>query len=112
MSSEGHTPYDVGLVLEGGDFDAAIRCLELIRIRLPEILPDGDRIRCKVIRHCHHHPSNCYPALGFFGPDQPDDIFATSDVINAWAEAQGLERLLAESQHLPAPTWKELRGEM
>jgi hypothetical protein len=111
MSSEGCTPYDVPLVLQHGDFDAALRCLELIRIRLAEILPDGGRIRCKVIPLCHHHPSNCYPALGFFGADQPEDTSATYARINAWAEAWTLERLLAESQHLPAPTWQDLRGE-
>jgi hypothetical protein len=110
MSAEGCTPYEVALVLKSGDYNAAIRCLELIRLRLEEILPEGGRIRCELIALCHHHPANIYPALGFFGEDQPTDIFDTHTRINAWVEAQGLERLLVESQHLPTPTWQQLRG--
>lgn len=109
MDGEGCTPIEVYEVLKLLDYDLAVRCLEVIRSHLPSILSEGFGHRVEVIPLCHHHPSNCYPALGVFGDRQGAEVGAADSRINAWAAAQGLDWLIAESRSVEAPSWDHIR---
>ncbi len=97
MNGEGCTPLEVLAVTELKDYDLAVRCLEVIRSYLPSILPEGVRYRVEVVPLCHHHPSNCYPALGVFGAERWEEVVEADTRINAWVADRGLDWLVAQS---------------
>ena len=108
--AEGCTPLEVPAVLHLGDYDLAVRCLEVVRSHLPAILPAGARYRVQVIPLCHHHPANCYPAFGVFGAERWAEVEDADARINAWVAGRGLAWLVAESRSVTAPSWDSLRA--
>ena len=110
MSAEGHTPLEVLAVLELGDYDLAVRCLEVVRRHLPTILPAGVTYRVEVIALCHHHPDNVYPALGVFGLHTWAEFEDVDARINAWVAERGLEWLVGQTSGITAQSWANLRA--
>lgn len=108
MSDEGCTPLEVPAVLRLPDDDLAVRCLEVIRTHMPSILPPGITYRVEVIRLCHHHPENSYPALGVFGAERWEDVLDAEERINNWVNDRGLDWLIAQSGCVVAPSWDRL----
>jgi hypothetical protein len=110
MDGESCTPLEVPAVLQLRDHDLAVGCLEVIRLHLRSILPEGVWSRVEVIPLCHHHPSNCYPALGVFGAEAWAEVVDADSRINAWVSSRGLDWLVTQSGALVAPSWDSLRA--
>lgn len=106
------TPLEVPAVLRLPDHDLAVRCLKVVRSCLPSILPAGVSYRVEVIPVCHHHPSNCYPALGVFGAERWEEVEDARRRVNEWVARRGLEGLVAEAGHVAAPSWDALRAKL
>jgi hypothetical protein len=106
--TEGCTPLEVHEVLKLRDFDVVVRCLEVVRLNLPSILPAGARYRVEVMPMCHHHSDNCYPVFGVFGPHTWAEFELAETLINDWVTERGMDWLVTESEGVAAPSWGQL----
>jgi hypothetical protein len=110
MSNRGCTPVEVASLLELRDYDLVVRCLELVRLHVPDFAPECRSWEIKVIAHCHHHPDNIYPALAVYsGPADFDTIERFGQKANEWARKQSLGWLLDASAKVSATRWNVLK---
>ncbi|QVL32232.1 hypothetical protein KIH39_25930 [Telmatocola sphagniphila] len=107
---EGCTPLEVLAILSLNDYDLAVRCLEVVKLKLHSILPANIGYRIELIPLCHHQPDNYYPALGVFGPHSLKDAEMADRLINAWVDQQGIDWLIAQTTSLECPTWESLKN--
>jgi hypothetical protein len=108
MPLEGCTPIEVPVLGKLHDHDLAVRCLEVVRRQLPDILPESSTWRAAIISLCHHHPENCYPALGIFGSLE-SSIEHIEATVNDWIDAKTLAWIVQESRKVAPRSWKEIR---
>ena len=111
MKNRGCTPVEVSSLLEFCDYDLVVRCLELVRLHVPDFAPECQSWKIEVMALCHHHPDNLYPALAVYnaGAADFDDIESFGRKANDWVRRQPLGWLLDASAKVGATRWKILR---
>lgn len=105
--SRGCTPVDVPSFTALRDHDLEVRCLEVVRLHLPEIAPYAAGWSIEIFALCHHHPLNRYPALAVYDGDERslDDL---RERIEHWIAQKTLEAVIAMSARVSAPSWAEV----
>lgn len=111
MKSRKCTPLEFPSLLIFCDYDLVVRCIELIRLHVPEFAPSCTGWQTEVITLCHHHPQNIYPALGVFaaGGSDLNAIEHFGQLADAWVKEQKLGWLLQATTTMQAKSWDDLR---
>jgi hypothetical protein len=95
------------------DLDLIVKCLELTRIQMPQIIPQGAAgIEYDLIAVGNHHGSP-YPAIGMHWPKETDwntvpDCQQVDDFVDQWVEQIGLDGLIEKAVNVKYIDWEKL----
>ena len=92
------------------DYEFVVKCLELIRMHVPDFAPECRSWKIDIVAFCHQHPDNVYPSLRVIsGYEEFEDVERFFHQAEEWARKQPLGWWFDASTRVFTKSWKALR---
>jgi len=96
------------------DMDSIVSCLEVIRIKLPELFnefPDSIKYELFSLKNPHGKP---YPVIGLLAKKQDDlnkitDFLDLNELVEIWINKIGIDVIKKKSKKLNVISWETLK---
>ncbi len=91
----------------GWDLDLIVKCLEVLRLKIPQIIVENDEYDLIAVINAH---GGFYPAIGWVSISEVElDWFEVEKKVGLFIQYVGLENLVKESQMIDYINWEILK---
>jgi hypothetical protein len=103
----GYTLIEPAIYVElGCDLDLIVKCLEVLRLKMPQIIVENDEYDLIAVGNPH---GKSYPAIGWVSLSEVElDLHEVEDKVELFIQNIGLEKLIKESQTIDYIDWRIL----
>jgi hypothetical protein len=92
----------------GWDLDRIVKCLEVLRLKMPQIIVENDEYDLIAVGNPH---GKSYPAIGWFSVSEQElDFFEVEEIVELFVQNIGVENLIKESQIIDYIDWSYLEA--
>lgn len=90
----------------GWDLDRIVKCLEVLRLKMPQIIVENDEYDLIAVGNPH---GKSYPAIGWVSTSEVElDWFEVEEKVEILFREIGIETLIKESQRIDYIDWSYL----